>query len=417
MSEIAVSSPRKIVEVMSLIYRNNLTTISGGNLSILDDNGDIWITPASVDKGNLQETDIVRISADGKVSGRHKPSIELPFHQQIYLSRPDIRAIIHAHPPALIAASLVHKTPPLDIAPMFKLHCAKIDIARYALPGSPLLGKNIAQQFAQGCDAVILENHGIAVGDKSLDDAWLKFELLNFCAATAIHGAPLGPLKTLSNDQCEQFWHLTQTHQRYPREQEHLAERRVLNDIAHRVQQKGLSPCGFFSVSQRLEDHTVLMSRPDKALHILTEDDFVRLPETPVSPSLAALHQSIYARHPHIRTIMMALPPHAMAFACTGVPFNSRLIPESYMVMRQVKMPAYESLFDGSLPDLIDRRSDVLLIQNAMVMVCGENPLKAYDRLEVLEFSAKAGDYARALGRIVHIPEQDIEDIHQKFNL
>lgn len=417
MSESTVNVPRKIVEVMSLIYRNNLTTISGGNISMLDENGDIWITPSGVDKGNLQEHDIVRINVDGTVFGEHIPSIELPFHQQIYQSRPDIRAIIHAHPPALIAASLVHQTPPIDIAPMFKLQCAKIDIARYALPGSPLLGKNIAQQFAQGCNAVILENHGVAVGDKSLDDAWLKFELLNFCAATAIHAAPLGPLKMLSNEQCEKFWRLTQTPQRYPLEQEHLAERRILNNIVHRVQQKGLSPCGFFSISQRLKDHTVLMSCPDQGLHILTENDFVRLPETPVNPSLAALHQAIYARHPHIHTIMTALPPHAMAFACTGVPFDSRLIPESYMVMRQVKTPVYESLFDGSLPDLIDRRSDVLLIQNAMVMVCGESPLKAYDRLEVLEFSAKAGDYARALGRIVHIPAQDIEDIHQAFNL
>lgn len=417
MSEIAVSSPRKIVEVMNLIYRNNLTTVSGGNLSILDDDGAIWITPSGVDKGSLQEDDIVRIGADGTISGRHKPSIELPFHQQIYQSRPDIRAIIHAHPPALIAASLVHKTPPIAIAPLFKLHCAKIDIARYALPGSPLLGKNIAQQFALGCDAVILENHGIAVGDKSLDDAWLKFELLNFCAATAIHGAPLGPLKTLSDEQCEKFRGLMQARQRYPLTQEHLPERQALNDIAHRVQQKGLSPCAFFSLSQRLEDDTVLISRSDKMLHTLTADDFVRLAETPAPSSLAALHQAIYARHPRIRTIMMALPPHAMGFACTGVPFDSRLIPESYMVMRQVKSPEYEALFDGSLPDFIDRRSDVLLIQNAMVMVCGESPLKAYDRLEVLEFSARAGDYARALGHIVHIPPQDIEDIHQAFNL
>lgn len=416
MSDIT-NSPRQIVDVMNLIYRNNLTTVSGGNLSVLDDNGDIWITPSGVDKGKLQVDDIVRISADGTVSGRRIPSIELPFHLQIYQSRPDIRAIIHAHPPALIAMSLVHKTPPVGIAPIFKLNCAKIDIARYALPGSSLLGENIARQFARGCDAVILENHGIALGDASLDDAWRKFELLNFCAAIAIHGAPLGPLKTLDDEQCEKFRRLTRNHPRYPLEQGYPAERQILCDMARRVHQKGLSPAGFFSVSQRLDDNTVLMSSPDKGLHALTENDFVRLPETPDGPSLAALHQSIYARHPRIRTIMAALPPHAMGFACTGVPFDSRLIPESYMVMRQVQTPEYESLFDGSLPDLIDRRSDVLLIRNAMVMVCGESPLKAYDRLEVLEFSARAGDYARAIGDIVHIPDRDIDDIHQVFNL
>ena len=61
-----------------------MTTTSGGNLSILDDNGDIWITPSGIDKGSLHRNDIIRVKRDGRIEGNHKPSVELPFHEMIY---------------------------------------------------------------------------------------------------------------------------------------------------------------------------------------------------------------------------------------------------------------------------------------------------------------------------------------------
>ena len=75
-----------------------MTTTSGGNLSIREENGDIWITPARLDKGSLRREDIVCVHADGTVTGPNRPSSELPFHQEIYRTRHDIRGIVHAHP-------------------------------------------------------------------------------------------------------------------------------------------------------------------------------------------------------------------------------------------------------------------------------------------------------------------------------
>src|SRR4051812_32737682 len=98
----------EIIRTMELIYRYRMTTTSGGNLSVRDENGDVWITPARVDKGNLTRNDVVRVRGDGKIEGRHKPSSEFPFHRAIYEARPDIRAIVHAHPVALVAFSIAH---------------------------------------------------------------------------------------------------------------------------------------------------------------------------------------------------------------------------------------------------------------------------------------------------------------------
>jgi len=88
----------RIVRAMERIYRYRMTTTSGGNLSIRDESGDIWITPARVDKGSLQREDIICVKADGTVEGRHPPPSEFPFHRGIYVRRSDVKAVIRAHP-------------------------------------------------------------------------------------------------------------------------------------------------------------------------------------------------------------------------------------------------------------------------------------------------------------------------------
>ena len=80
-----------IMRTMERIYRYRMTTTSGGNLSIRDDDGAIWITPARLDKGSLRRDDIVRVRRDGTTEGPHRPSSEFPFHQAIYEARPDLR--------------------------------------------------------------------------------------------------------------------------------------------------------------------------------------------------------------------------------------------------------------------------------------------------------------------------------------
>ena len=83
----------QLVMIMNRIYYYGMTTTSGGNLSIKDDNGDIWITPSGIDKGNLTRADMCQVKPDGTVIGPHKPSVELPFHSEIYRRRPDLKGI------------------------------------------------------------------------------------------------------------------------------------------------------------------------------------------------------------------------------------------------------------------------------------------------------------------------------------
>src|ERR1700733_12113976 len=150
----------EIMRTMERIYRYRMTTTSGGNISIHDDDGAIWITPARLDKGNLRRDDIVCGRPDGSYEGPHKPSSEFPFHRAIYQGRPDIRGIVHAHPVALVAFSICRRVPDTQVLHQARKICGSVGFAPYALPGSAALGKNIAETFATGTDCVILENHG-----------------------------------------------------------------------------------------------------------------------------------------------------------------------------------------------------------------------------------------------------------------
>jgi L-fuculose-phosphate aldolase len=102
MPSTASTNPRdQILQAIQRIYEYRMTTTSGGNLSIREQSGHIWITPARLDKGGLKREEMVCVRPNGTFMGPHAPSSELPFHKEIYRTREDIRGIVHAHPVAL----------------------------------------------------------------------------------------------------------------------------------------------------------------------------------------------------------------------------------------------------------------------------------------------------------------------------
>ena len=109
----------------------------------------------------------------------------------IYEARPDIRAIVHAHPVALVAFSICGQSP--DPRAFNRAHtvCGEVGFAPYALPGSRKLGQNIAEEFARGFNCVMLENHGVVVGGANLQEAFERFETLEFTACILLNSKPL----------------------------------------------------------------------------------------------------------------------------------------------------------------------------------------------------------------------------------
>jgi L-fuculose-phosphate aldolase len=421
--------PREqIVTIMRRVYGYGMTTTSGGNISILDDSGDIWITPGGIDKGGLTENDIVRMRGDSVVEGPHPPSSEYPFHRAIYARRPDIRAVLHAHPAALVAFSLVRRIPDTSIIPQARAVCGVVGYAPYAIPGSEELGRNLAEAFAKGFDSVLLENHGVATGGTTLLEAFQRFETLDFCARTLINATSLGAVKSLGPDQIalsRQGKNLKLPEiDSGPRSSAERSLRRDMRDMVHRAYRQRLMTSTEGTISARVDRDAFLISPFGVDRSYIEESDFVLVRggrrERGTLPSRAVvLHQEIYAAQPKINAIASAQAPAVTAFSVTGSALESATIPESYIVLRSIPLVRYGRAFsdEKALAREITPSSPVALLENDAVLTTGATLTQAFDRMEVAEFSARAVLNAMKLGPIARIDEAALDAIEEKFGL
>ncbi len=423
----------QIVLIMQRIYAYGMTTTSGGNLSIKDENGDIWITPGGIDKGSLTRGDIVRVQPDGTVIGPHKPSSEFPFHKTVYDRRPDLKSVLHAHPPALVAFSIVRRIPQTFLIPHVHDLCGQIEYAAYALPGSKLLGDTIAEVFARGLNTVLLENHGIVVGALDLFQAFMMFETLDFCARLEISARRMaqianGQLRTLTPGQvtltARKKHAPLPTFVAGPVSSAERAARRDLCALIHRAYDQRLVSSTQGTFSQRLEGGSFVITPFGLDRKYLEPADLVRIEggrsEAGKTPSRSvALHQRMYEAHPEVNAVIIAHPPSALVFAVTEAMFDSRTIPESYILLREIPKLPYGTNFTDpeKVVATLTPRTPVVLLENDCLMVAGTSLLNAFDRLEVADYSAQALIAAQELGPLVAINKAQVDELVVAFKL
>jgi L-fuculose-phosphate aldolase len=164
-------------------------------MSVIDSLGNIWITPSGRDKGSLRPDEIVCVAPDGTFEGALKPSVEYPLHHAVYNARPDIRAVIHAHPPMLTSFSIVHRIPDTSVIREWREICGTAGYAGYAPPGTGEMGENVTAQFIEGHNVVIMENHAAVAGGKDLAEALARLETLEYCASALHAAAVIGEIK------------------------------------------------------------------------------------------------------------------------------------------------------------------------------------------------------------------------------
>jgi len=417
----------QLVMMMHRIYYRGMTTTSGGNLSIRDEDGDIWITPGGIDKGMLTRDDIMRVKSDGSIVGRHKPSSEYPFHLSVYEKRPDIGAVLHAHSPALVAFSIARKLPDINLIPTARLICGDITMAPYALPGSQHLGDNISAELGKGYNVVVLENHGVVIGAKDIFTAFMAFETLEFCARLQLSAMTLGTPKPLTPEIIAASAKRADDMDEFTPEYHSSAENAVRRDLVkfiHRSYEQGLFTSTQGTYSARAGKDAFVITPYGRDRQYLEAEDLVLIQngqkEAGKRPSRSVrLHEAIYVAHTEIESVLIAHPPNIMSFAVTDAEFDPRTIPESYILLRDVKKVPFGVSYrqPNKMAAMFSAQTPVVICENDCVMVTGSSLLNAFDRLEVAEFTAKSIISSKGLGDIVHISDSEIEDINVAFKL
>jgi L-fuculose-phosphate aldolase len=381
-----------------------------------------------VDKGSLRRQDVVRITADGSHKGIHPPSSEWPFHISIYKARPEVRAIIHAHPGALVSFSICGLVPNTLLLPEARNVCGPVAFAPYALPGSQQLGENIAAQFASEAkpSCVVLENHGVVVGGDDLATAFQRFETLEFTAHTILNASHLGRIDYLTEDQMRLQGQPRNVLPKCDVTAPSSLEKGVRKDICDFIQrayEHRLVTSTWGSFSARIgEDAFVITPHRVDRKH-LTLSDLVVVREgrcvAGARPSRAVrLHRALYQAHPDFHAVVNAIPLYATAFCVSDCPLDTRTIPESYLFLKDVATIPFERQYgdDGSaVAKTVTPSTPIALLRHNGALVAGQSVLDAFDRLEVLEATAAAIIRGRVLGPIKPMPAAVIKELLEAF--
>jgi L-fuculose-phosphate aldolase len=185
-----------VAETSRLVHANGWVANHDGNVTARDGNRFI-ATPTATSKRLIQDKDLIEVDTKGAVIGRGKVFGEIGLHLVVYERRPDIGAVLHAHPPfaTAIASSRGNPIETPFIAEALVSLGPKIPKLPYAQPGPA--AKEMLAPWCELVDAVLLGNHGVITWGKDCETALLRMELVEHLAKIAIHAAAVGGVEPL----------------------------------------------------------------------------------------------------------------------------------------------------------------------------------------------------------------------------
>ena len=212
----------ELCDVCHCMWQLGWVAANDGNVSALLDDGNVLCTPSGVSKRDVLPEMLIVVDRDGNViDGTRRVSTELPMHLRCYRERPDVRAVVHAHPPMSTTFAVANR--PLDDYAMIEtiLTFGTVPVAPYAVPGTDQVPESIAA-LIRNHDAILLRAHGALTVGSDLRTAYYRMETLEQFARITLFSKLLGGAQELSRAQVEElidrrtsFYHMTGVHPGY----------------------------------------------------------------------------------------------------------------------------------------------------------------------------------------------------------
>lgn len=208
-STIVFMRKEELIYFAKRMYEKGLSPATSGNISVLEEDKTVLISKSGGCLGELDENGISKIDFEGNIISGPKPSSEKFMHIEIYKKRSDIKAIIHSHTPELLGFSACNFDINKPITPDFALYFGYIPTAKYFLPGSLKLAHEVSLLFEKH-NTVLMKNHGVIIGAKSLKEAYYLLESLIAHAKALIYANNLGKIQTLNKKETAEIEKLKQ---------------------------------------------------------------------------------------------------------------------------------------------------------------------------------------------------------------
>lgn len=192
---------RELVHFAKLLHRRHYVSGTDGNLSVRLGGDQVLTTPTGMSKAFMHPKDMVVVDYEGnKTSGNCSPTSEIRMHLTIYKLRPDVQAVVHAHPYVATALASAGMDLTEPICSELVLSLGKIPLAPYAHPGTDELSQSLAPYIKEH-DAILMQNHGVVAYGRSLERAYLNMECVEHCARIMLITRLLGGGRMLNEDQ------------------------------------------------------------------------------------------------------------------------------------------------------------------------------------------------------------------------
>jgi len=197
---------REVARISRRIYDRGFAANHEGNVTALTADGHVLSTPTAVSKGDIHEADLLLLDRQGhKVLGSRKPFSELAMHLAVYKGRPDVGAVVHAHPPKATAFAVMGLPIEAFCLPEFVVSIGgMVPVVPFALPGSEALN-NALQPFLEGFDVVLLQNHGVLAWGPDVSTAMLRIEHCEEAATILLAARSLGVPASLPPETVQQL--------------------------------------------------------------------------------------------------------------------------------------------------------------------------------------------------------------------
>lgn len=188
---------QEMLRIGKKLYQKDLISASEGNFSVRLDEQRLLATPSGLCKGEMETDDLVVIDVQGNhLQGKRRVSSEILLHLEAYRQRPEVQAVIHAHPPCCIALMLAGKGLDRPVLAENVILLGKIPLAPYARPSTQQVPESIRPYILQ-TDCILLDHHGSLTLGSSLQEAFFKLEMMEHTAKSYLAALQIGEVKEL----------------------------------------------------------------------------------------------------------------------------------------------------------------------------------------------------------------------------
>ena len=199
---------KEICEVGLKLWQKGFVAANDGNISVKISDNEYYCTPTGVSKASLTPDMIIKVDRDGKkLEGKLNPSSEIKMHMRVYQKRPDVTAVVHAHPPVATAFTVADIDLDQYILPEAVLTIGNVPTCDYGTPSTMEIPDSL-DPYLQKHDAFLLRNHGALTVGCNLNKAFFVMEEVEFNAVICKHAMDLGAVHEISNDQLKKLMDL-----------------------------------------------------------------------------------------------------------------------------------------------------------------------------------------------------------------